>query len=37
MIGEPGRFNNPLPGTVIDGDITEKDTYEFYLISVAVR
>jgi len=37
MAGEPGRYTNPMPGTVIDGEITEKDTYEFYLISVAVR
>jgi len=35
--GDPGRFQNPLPGTVIDSDITEKDTYEFYLVSVATR
>lgn len=35
--GEPGRYSNPQPGTVIDGEITEKDTFEFYLISVAVR
>ena len=35
--GDPGRFQNPPPGTVIDVDITEKDTYEFYLVSVAAR
>lgn len=35
--GDPSRFQNPAPGTVIDADITEKDTYEFYLVSVAAR
>ena len=35
--GDPGRFQNPPAGTVIDADITEKDTYEFYLVSVAAR
>ena len=35
--GDPGRYTNPQPGTVIDGEITEKDTYEFYLVSVAPR
>jgi len=35
--GDPGRFQNPLPGSVIDSDITDKDTYEFYLVSVAAR
>jgi len=35
--GDGGRFQNPQAGTVIDGEITEKDTYEFYLVSVAAR
>lgn len=35
--GEPGKYNNPQAGTVIDGEITEKDTYEFYLVSVYAR
>ena len=35
--GDPSRFQNLLAGTVIDADITEKDTYEFYLVSVAAR
>jgi len=30
-------FKNPLPGTVIDKGITDKDAYEFYLISVAAK
>lgn len=35
--GEPGRFNNPQAGTVIDSVVTDRDTYEFYLVSVAAR
>merc|ERR1719235_3052223 len=35
--GDPGRFNNPQAGTVIDSVVTDKDTYEFYLVSVAAR
>jgi len=35
--GDIGRFQNPMPGTVIDGEITDKDVYEFYLVSVAAR
>merc|ERR1711903_271361 len=35
--GDPGRFQNPMPGTVVDASITDKDTYEFYLVSVAAR
>lgn len=35
--GEVGRFQNPLPGTVVDAHITDKDVYEFYLVSVAAR
>ena len=35
--GDAGRYQNPPPGTVIDAEITEKDTYEFYLVSVAAR
>jgi len=26
-----------LPGTVVDSAITDKDTYEFYLVSVAAK
>lgn len=37
FVGDPGRYQNPQPGTVIDAEITEKDTYEFYLVSVAAR
>jgi len=35
--GQPGRFQNPLPGTVVDQSITDRDVYEFYLVSVAAR
>jgi len=35
--GDAGKYQNALPGTVIDGEITDKDTYEFYLVSVAAR
>lgn len=35
--GDPKRFSNPVPGTVIDCKVTDKDTYEFYLVSVAAR
>ena len=32
-----GKYSNASPGTVIDTDITEKDSYEFYLVSVAAK
>ena len=35
--GDVGSFKNPLPGTVIDSSITDRDCYEFYLISTAAR
>lgn len=35
--GEVGRFQNPMAGTVIDSTVTDRDTYEFYLVSVAAR
>jgi len=35
--GQVGRFQNPLAGTIIDSCVTDKDTYEFYLVSVAAR
>lgn len=35
--GDTGRFQNPMPGTVIDSQITDQDVYEFYLVSVAAR
>jgi len=35
--GDVGRFQNPLAGTVIDSTVTDRDTYEFYLCSVAAR
>jgi hypothetical protein len=35
--GDPRRFNNPVAGTVIDSTVTDRDTYEFYLVSVAAR
>jgi hypothetical protein len=35
--GQIGNFKNPAAGTVIDSVVTDKDTYEFYLVSVAAR
>lgn len=35
--GEIGAYKNPMPGTVIDSSITDKDIYEFYLIAVAAK
>lgn len=35
--GNIGAFKNPLAGTVIDSCVTDKDVYEFYLVSVAAK
>lgn len=35
--GDIGKFQNPAAGTVIDSVVTDRDTYEFYLVSVAAR
>jgi len=35
--GDVGSFKNPFPGTVIDGSITDRGAYEFYLISTSAR
>jgi len=35
--GQVGNFKNPNAGTVIDSCVTDKDVYEFYLVSVAAR
>jgi aubergine-like protein len=35
--GNIGRFTNPLAGTVIDSTVVDRDTYEFYLVSVAAK
>jgi aubergine-like protein len=35
--GTVGNFKNPLAGTVIDSLVTDKDVYEFYLVSVAAK
>lgn len=35
--GAVGNFKNPMAGTVIDSCVTDKDVYEFYLVSVAAR
>lgn len=35
--GQVGRFNNPAAGTIIDSTVTDRDTYEFYMVSVAAR
>ena len=35
--GDVGAFKNPVPGTVIDSSITDRDVYEFYLVSTAAK
>jgi len=35
--GAVNNFKNPMAGTVIDSVVTDKDTYEFYLVSVAAK
>jgi hypothetical protein len=35
--GDVGSFKNPFPGTVIDAGITDRDAYEFFLISTAAK
>jgi len=35
--GDPARFQNPAAGTIIDGGVTDRDTYEFYMVSVAAK
>lgn len=35
--GDAGAFKNPVPGTVIDSAITDRDVYEFYLVSTAAK
>jgi len=35
--GDIGAFKNPMPGTVIDQSITDKDIYEFFLIATAAK
>jgi aubergine-like protein len=35
--GAIGSFKNPMAGTVIDSVVTDKDVYEFYLVSVAAK
>jgi len=35
--GDVGSFKNPFPGTVIDSTITDRDAYEFFLISTAAK
>lgn len=32
-----GGFQNPLPGTVIDNNVTRPERYDFYLVSQSVR
>jgi aubergine-like protein len=31
------RFENPIPGTIIDSVVTREKRYDFYLISQSVR
>jgi aubergine-like protein len=35
--GDVGSFKNPMPGTVIDASITDRDIYEFFLVSTAAK
>jgi aubergine-like protein len=35
--GMVGNFKNPMAGAVIDSTVTDKDAYEFYLVSVAAK
>jgi len=35
--GDPASFKNPVAGTIIDGGVTDRDTYEFYMVSVAAK
>lgn len=35
--GDVGSFKNPMPGTVIDASITDRDVYEFFLVSTAAK
>jgi hypothetical protein len=35
--GDVGSFKNPFPGTVIDASITDRDIYEFFLVSTAAK
>jgi len=35
--GDVGSFKNPMPGTVIDGSITDSGAYEFFLVSTAAK
>lgn len=35
--GDVGAFKNPMPGTVIDTSITDRDIYEFFLIATAAK
>jgi aubergine-like protein len=35
--GDVGSFKNPMPGTVIDTSITDRDIYEFFLVSTAAK
>ncbi|XP_056889772.1 piwi-like protein 1 [Takifugu flavidus] len=32
-----GKMSNPLPGTVIDTEVTRPEWYDFYIVSQAVR
>jgi hypothetical protein len=35
--GDVGSFKNPMPGTVLDAAITDRDTYEFFLVSTSAK
>ncbi|XP_023249891.1 piwi-like protein 1 [Seriola lalandi dorsalis] len=32
-----GKVTNPLPGTIVDSDVTRPEWYDFYIVSQAVR
>jgi aubergine-like protein len=35
--GDAGNYKNPMPGLCIDSNITDKDVYEFYMVSTSAR
>jgi len=35
--GEQGNYRNPQPGLCVDQGITDKDTYEFYMVATSAR
>lgn len=35
--GDSASYKNPVPGTVIDSGITDRDVYEFFLVSTMAK